>query len=209
MAISVDWPSKVINIPQADLTPLGGGVYELDLNELRLTLKDLEDGEGMTFPDTHRHNTEVSVGGVTLARVIEFINGYTITFEDGQYAVNLVGANSNVSDVVNVNQVSVRSANSAGLVVSGSGVTSQDKADIADAVLESVVSGRGAGSLGSVAKVIQAILKNKTVTDPATGRMTVYDDDDVTPLFTADIFEDADGAQPYSGNGVERRETLS
>lgn len=209
MAISVDWPSKVINIPQADLTSLGGGVYELDLNELRLTLKDLEDGEGMTFPDTHRHNTEVSVGGVTLARVIEFINGYTITFEDGQYAVNLVGANSNVSDVVNVNQVSVRSANSAGLVVSGSGVTSQDKADIADAVLESVVSGRGAGSLGSVAKVIQAILKNKTVTDPATGRMTVYDDDDVTPLFTADIFEDADGTQPYSGNGVERRETLS
>ena len=43
------------------------------------------------------------------------INGYTVTFEDGQYAVNLVGANSNVGDRVNVNQVSVRSANSAGL----------------------------------------------------------------------------------------------
>jgi len=35
--------------------------------------------------------------------------------KDGQYAVNLVGANSNVGDVVNVNQVSVRSSNSAGL----------------------------------------------------------------------------------------------
>jgi hypothetical protein len=43
------------------------------------------------------------------------INNYTVTFEDGQYAVNLVGANSNIADVVNVNQVSVRSANSAGL----------------------------------------------------------------------------------------------
>ena len=55
---------------------------------------------------------------MTLARTVEIINGYTVTFEDGQYAVNLVGANSNVGDVVNVNQVSVRSANSAGLVTS-------------------------------------------------------------------------------------------
>ena len=69
----------------------------------------------MAFERTHSHNTSVTVGGVTLARVIEMINGYSITFEDGQYAVNLVGANSNVADVVNVNQVSVRSANSAGL----------------------------------------------------------------------------------------------
>jgi hypothetical protein len=88
----------------------------LNLNDFRMSLKDLEDSEeGMPFPDTHRHNTEVSVGGITLARVIEIINGYTITFEDGQYAVNLSGANCNVADVVNVNQVSVRSANSAGL----------------------------------------------------------------------------------------------
>jgi hypothetical protein len=47
---------------------------------------------------------------------VVIVNGYTITYEDGQYAVNLVGANSNVADNVNVNQVSVRSANSAGLV---------------------------------------------------------------------------------------------
>jgi len=51
-----------------------------------------------------------------LARVVEIINDYTITFEDGQYAVNLVGANSNVADRVNVNQVSVRASNSAGLI---------------------------------------------------------------------------------------------
>jgi hypothetical protein len=65
---------------------------------------------------THRHNTEVLLGGVTYARVVEIISGYTITFEDGQYAVNLTGANSNIGDVVNVNQVSIRSANSAGLI---------------------------------------------------------------------------------------------
>jgi len=91
-------------------------IRQLNLDTFRLTLRNLEDSEdGMAFERTHKHNTSVTVGGVTLARVIEMINGYSITFEDGQYAVNLVGANSNVGDVVNVNQVSVRSANSAGL----------------------------------------------------------------------------------------------
>jgi hypothetical protein len=80
-------------------------------------LKDLENStEGMAFPSTHNHTAPINVGGVQLARVVEILNGYSITFEDGQYAVNLVGANNNIGDVVNVNQVSVRSSNSAGLV---------------------------------------------------------------------------------------------
>lgn len=117
MAISVDWGTRVINVPQADLTPLGGGIYELDLDQFRLALKALEDDEaGMPFPDTHIHNTEVTVGSLTLGRVIEIINGYTVTFEDGQYAVDCVGANSNIQEVVNRNQVSIGTYNSAGLI---------------------------------------------------------------------------------------------
>jgi hypothetical protein len=118
MAISIDPATRVITIPQADLTSLGGGVYQLDVNQFRLWLKDYEDNEtGMYLPDTHRHNTEVTVGGVTLARVIEIINGYTVTFEDGAYAVTLTGGNNNIADVMNVNNVSLRSNNSAGLIV--------------------------------------------------------------------------------------------
>lgn len=126
MAITINWGTKVINVPQADLTPLGGDVYELDANWFRLELKSLEDSdEGMIFPKTHNHNTEVVLSGVTYARIIEIINGYTITFEDGQYAVNVVGANSNISDVTNVNQVSIRMNNSAGLITvdTGGGAT--------------------------------------------------------------------------------------
>lgn len=122
MAITINWSTKVINVPQADLLSLGGGIYELDVDDFRLELKNLEDSEaGMAFPDTHRHNTEVVLGGLTLARVVEIINGYTVTFEDGQYAVSLVGANNNIADVTNVNQVSVRANNSAGLIVAGGG----------------------------------------------------------------------------------------
>ena len=122
MAISVNWPTGVINIPRADLTLIQSSpteIRELDINWFRLTLKDLEDDpDGMPFPKTHKHNTEVEVGGLTLARVVEILPPYTITFEDGQYAVNLVGANSNIGDRVNVNQVSIRSQNSAGMISS-------------------------------------------------------------------------------------------
>lgn len=119
MTIYVDWGQKIIHVARADMVQVQTvptPIYQLDLDYFRLTLKDLEDdADGMAFLDTHRHNTTVEVGGAILARVVEIINGYTVTFEDGQYAVNLVGANSNVGDVVNVNQVSVRSSNSAGL----------------------------------------------------------------------------------------------
>lgn len=122
MAISIDWGTKVIFVPKADtqlisLTPIE--IRSLDLNNFRLELKALEAlAEGMPYERTHVHNTAVTVGGVTLARVVEIINNYTVTFEDGPYAVNLVGANSNVGDVINFNQVSVRSSNSAGLTFS-------------------------------------------------------------------------------------------
>jgi hypothetical protein len=119
MAISVNWPTKVINVPKADMTLVSSTPYEireLNINTFRLALKDLEDDEqGQPWPTTHNHNTAVTVGGVTLARVVEIINGYTVTFENGNYAVNLIGANSNISDVVNLNSVQVRAANSAGL----------------------------------------------------------------------------------------------
>jgi hypothetical protein len=115
-------------------------IYTLDLNYFRLALKSLEDSpEGMMFPDTHRHNTVVTLGGVEYARLVEIINGYTVEFEDGQYAVNLVGANSNVGDKVVVNQVSVRSANSAGLVSGASGLTSGDLTAILAAIEGSTV----------------------------------------------------------------------
>jgi hypothetical protein len=56
------------------------------------------------------------------------------------------------------------------------------------------------------AEEMRKLLMNKTVTDPDTGLMTVYDDDDVTPFLQAEIFEDADGAVPYRRDGIERRE---
>ena len=121
-SVLIDWPNKIIHVPKT-FTVLNQSVpteiRNLDIDTFRRKLKSLEDDpEGMPSVDTHKHNTIVTLGGVTYARLIEIINGYTVTFEDGKYAVNLAGANSNIGDVINVNQVSVRSANSAGLTYS-------------------------------------------------------------------------------------------
>ncbi len=139
MAVSINYTTFVINIPQSFLTPLGGTKYELDVNALRLALKDLEDDpDGMAFTDTHVHNPPVVLAGVTYARQVVILNPYTVTFEDGQYTVIATGANHNLADVKNENQVSLVTQNSAGLVtvVSGSGVTEQDKQDIAALILQ-------------------------------------------------------------------------
>ena len=126
--ITINWATKVISVPQSYLTDLGGGVYEFDVDQFRLDLKDLEDSEeGMMFPSTHNHNTTVTLSGVTYARTFEVINGYTIEFEDGSYTVKCVGANHNIGDVKVVNSVSLLIGNSAGLiqVSSGSGLSSE------------------------------------------------------------------------------------
>ncbi len=122
MALTISWGSKTINVPQSYLELVSGVHYKMDVDLFRLDLKDLEDGEeGMPHLDTHIHNTEVVLGGITYARFIEITNGYTVTFEDGAYYVDLYGANNNILDAINHNQVSVRSSNSAGLIVTAGG----------------------------------------------------------------------------------------
>lgn len=138
MAISVNYATKVISVPQADLTPLGGGVYGLDVEDFRMWLKDWEDDEGgMAMPDTHRRNAPVTLSGTNYAQTFELINGYTVTFENGSYRVRVTGGNHNIADVMNANSVSIEVGNSAGLIVvaEGGGGTCPTAGEIAAAVL--------------------------------------------------------------------------
>lgn len=133
MALSVTWATKTINVLQADLTFLGGGVYELDTDQFRKDLNALQAGvDGIVFETTHEHTAPKTLAGTTFARFIEIINGYVIDFEDGQYQVNLVGSNNNILDVKTVNQVSLAVQNSAGLiqVSTGSGLSAEQDATL-------------------------------------------------------------------------------
>ena len=53
---------------------------------------------------------------------------------------------------------------------------------------------------------IEQLLRNKFLTDPATGKAQIYNDAGNAVLFEADIFEDVDGTQLYRGQGAERRD---
>ena len=80
-----------------------------------------DDEQGMAWPYPLSHNTEVTVAGVTYARTIEIINGYSVTFTpDSQWTVRLAGSNNNIFDVengvLNQNQVQVIPTNAAGLI---------------------------------------------------------------------------------------------
>jgi len=117
---TIDWLNRIIYPDRADMvqvqvTPVA--VYQLNINDFRLQLTELlGDVFGMPNVDTHIYNPPVTVAGVTLARVMEIINSYTVTFlPDSAWAVDITGGNSNISDRTNPNNVSVRSANSAGL----------------------------------------------------------------------------------------------
>lgn len=119
MAISVDPLTDIIYVPKADLTLIQASpeVREIDLNWFRLALRDWEDGEdAIPRPKTHNHSTETTLAGLTYARIIEILAPYTVEFEDGQYTVNCVGANHNISDVKVANQVSLIVNNAAGLI---------------------------------------------------------------------------------------------
>lgn len=194
MAISIDYGNtNVITVPQADLTLVSGTLYELDTNSFRQDLKTLEASEeGIVFPDTNSHNTEVTVAGTTFARLIEILSPYSVEFTpDSAWSTRLIGSNNNIFDVENgilqQNQVQVIPSNSAGLqiVSQGSGLSTSEQERL---------------------ERIEKLLRNKQYTDSSDGKVKVYSDDGLTVEFEADIYSD-DGSNSYDGTqGIERRD---
>ncbi len=127
MALSFNYATQVIGVPQADLTNISGTLFELDTDQFRKDLASEQDSaRGMPFIDMYIHNTAVTVAGTTFAQTLEIINGYTIEFTpDAQYSVRLEGSNNNIFDVdggiLVQNQVQLIAQNSAGLITTGGG----------------------------------------------------------------------------------------
>jgi hypothetical protein len=142
MAVSVNWITGVITIPRADMPiiQVSPEVRELDTAVFFDDLKDLEASvEGMPWPDTQRHNLPYTISGITYAESLEIIPPYSVTFEDGTYAVSLKGTNNNLIDVANTNQVRILANNSAGLI--DVPVTQADKDAIVAQVFAQIMEG--------------------------------------------------------------------
>lgn len=121
MAYTVDYLNLIVTIPKADLTVIDAGneVYELNILDFWAQIHDLQDDpDGMAFPAIMDSTPPTTLGGDTYARVVRIVNGWRIQFEDGQYQVNFTGANTDIASNRVQNQVSLNTANSAGLVQS-------------------------------------------------------------------------------------------
>lgn len=141
MAITLDPATKVYSIPQADLTLVTGTLYSADTNVLRKAMMALLASENYIWmKDSFNHNTEQVVAGVTYARALTTLNGFSYTFTpDSQWSVRLEGSNNDFFDIeagfLNQNQVQVIPTNSAGLIVNeGQSLSQADFDNIADAV---------------------------------------------------------------------------
>lgn len=163
--MTVDFPNRIIDVPKTDLTLVGGTLYTYPTDsKFRSDLMAImDDEEGIVFPQSYKHTAGKLIAGINYARFIQIINSYQVRFEDGQYTVVLEESNNDIWDVgggiLFRNQVQVIPTNSAGLIVvtSGSGITEQDKLDIADRVLDEIIAEHtDAGSLG---EFIEDILK--------------------------------------------------
>jgi len=62
---------------------------------------------------------------------------------------------------------------------------------------------------GEQIQIMSKMMRNRMETDPATGILTIYDDDDVTVLLSGNIYEDVLATQIYRGRGAERRDRLT
>jgi len=155
VAYSVDWIAKVITVPTSDLTLVSGTRYSLDLVDFLGKIRELEASftEGLWAPQILEHaNSRPDFVGVDYVAFDKIINGYTLQITGVATRVDLLGSNNNIVDVLIPTAVAVVPSNSAGKqsVDSGSGVTEQDKLDIAAEVWASVVNGAPAGSYGAV-----------------------------------------------------------
>lgn len=186
MAITPDWATKTFSVPQADLTPVSGTLYDMQTETyFRAAINAIMASEdGIVFQPPIDHNTEYTVAGVTYARKIEIINGYSITFTpDTQWTARLQGSNNNLFDVengiLNQNQVQVIPNNSAGLqtIASGSGLSAAEQAMLAR---------------------IEKYLRNKQHTNPVTGKVEQFDDSGTVVEYEAPIYS-GDGTTPYDG----------
>lgn len=173
----------------------------LDLPAFHAVLRDWEDEVGgIIYPVTHTWKA-LDLGGGAFFYQADLVNGWQLKFPNaGSYQIdgNLNGT------IVPVAGVYVERKTSAAYVTTAIGGSGPSAADIASSVWGHA---SAVDVLGKLA-LVQKILRNKTITDPATGQMTVYDDDDTTPLLVANLFENAGGSQPYRGQGAEFRGKL-
>lgn len=202
MALSYDFSAKLIHITSPQTAVLCQDL----INDIRTAEADWI---GITHDKIAiASGKDTLASGVTTAITINLQSTWQLDFYAGNYTATIGGGNlvNALGDVVAyvVGGPQVELTLSAAATIVNTGGTSPTANQIADAVWA-----HSSGlSVTTKLTLIEKILRNKTVTDPATGIMYIYDNDNTTVLIQANIYENTSGAQAYRGQGAERRDRL-
>jgi hypothetical protein len=204
MALTFDHASQRISVTSPQVS--------LSCQDLINAIREEEASErGIAYdPIAQASGKDDLGGGVSTAITVFLLDNWQIGWYAGNYTATIGGGNlvaesgDAVAYVSGGPQVEITLSAAATIVAGDGGSTAPSASEVANAVWAHT-SGQ---ELLTKVDLAQAILRNKTVTDPATGLMTVYDLDGVTPLLSAQIFEDAEASTLYRGQGVKRRESL-
>jgi len=195
MAIDVTWPTPstpigIIHVPKADTSVISAGPPEIrgiDLNFLRGEVSLLwASSDGGPYSNPFVHQRESTISNFVYVRQVRWNPPYTVEFEAGSsYTVVTSGANHNTADVQVQNGVGLVVQNSAGLL--------NNNADLALAVMQALLpSGR---SLEDSIDLIRKVHTNRLEAAPGNpGVLTLFDDDDATPILTMNIRDYLAGA---------------
>jgi hypothetical protein len=203
MSVTIDWVNKLV-LSDASIT---------DIIAFKNTIRGLEgDDIGMLYPPIITFK-QLDLGAGAFQYGVDLINGYQLKFPNaGNYTV-IGNINAYIVPVAGVFVDRTKSAAFATVAGSGGGggltaaeVWAHPARTLTD--YSGVWSDSSAVAMAAKVTLATAILKNKTVTNPNNGVMTVYADDGVTPLLTAQLYETIDGSIAYRGNGAQRREAL-
>jgi len=127
MSYSVNWATKVVTVPLADLTLISGDNYSLDTGDFWIEIRRLEAStvDGLWAEQVLEFvNTQI-LSGITYSPIVKVINGYTWDTDTTNKNISLIGPNSNLLDVfIPGSGISVLANNSAGkqVISTGSGL---------------------------------------------------------------------------------------
>lgn len=193
MAIALDRIAKLVNVT---------AVSDVTIQDLYNAITNFQDEPGnLDLPRIARASGKQSLrAGVTVGITLEMLDGWRITFDPGPVTSpqtfplrRIIGGNIAeaagtlpILGQANINIVVVQDTSAAG-IATGSGLDSGQDARLT---------------------LIEKLLRNRLETNPTTGIMTLFDDDD-SVLLTSPISEDVLEAQAYQGKGLDRRNRLT
>jgi len=133
VAYSINWLTKVVTVPLSDLTLISGTSYSMNVDFAHDEIRRLEweFADGLWAEHAIEYINSQVLSGLVYSPIVKMVNGYTWFVDTTDIVVSLLGSNTNFLDTfIPGLGVSVLANNSAGKIISGSGLSPEQDATL-------------------------------------------------------------------------------